>query len=100
MKKFTENKNLITESNTVEISLEDKIENLIENTINVQLNEEPIVNENYTIEGKEEIKNKLIDLYNRNLEISKKYVLESVKNKYSKNIDIRDINENIENLKK
>jgi hypothetical protein len=100
MKKFTENKNLITESNTVEISLEDKIQNLIETTINVQLNEEPIVNENYTIEGKEEIKNKLIDLYNRNLEISKKYVLESIKNKYSKNIDIRDINENIENLKK
>lgn len=100
MKKFSENYNKINESKEVQnVSLEDKLEDIINEHIIIQFENEPKVNKNYSLEGKDEIKNKISSLYKENLNNSKKSILESVKKQYSKNIDIKEINENIERLK-
>jgi hypothetical protein len=92
MKKFSTNYNKVNESVSVEeTSLEDKISQLIDENISVQIDGEPSVNENYEIEGKEELVEILAESYREVSEKNHKELKESLFKQYHNYIDRKSI---------
>jgi len=97
MKKFSENK--INESVEVKkLSLEEEIINLINETISVEINDEPSVNENYTINGKEDLARILTETYNEINNQSFETLKEDIKRKYHNYVDKTAIDNTIKIL--
>jgi hypothetical protein len=97
MKKFSTNYKNIDKPVKVKTT-EEKIQELIENNLVVEINDEPQVNENYTIDGKDELVKILTDIHNDEVNKEMNKLTEQVKAKYHNFIDRKEIELIIEKL--
>ena len=98
MKKFTKNKINESIEGVQELSFEEKIMNLINEIISVEINDEPSVNENYTINGKEELIKILTENYNEANKESFSILKENIKRKYHNYVDKSAIDDTLKML--
>jgi len=102
MKKFSK-ENKILENNeinkTKEELLKDKFSKLIEDTLTIEINKEPNINENYSLKGKKELLEKLLEIYNLNEKLSKDKFSKIYNDRYKKTINKEEIELMIETLK-
>jgi hypothetical protein len=100
MIKFSEQDQNIQENvvKTKEEVFKDKLSNILDKEISVEINEEPKIEENYSIKGKEELLEKIIALYNSNNEIIQEKFSKIYEDKFVVTINKEEIDFMVESL--
>ena len=100
MKKFSTLKEEVELKYELKESLKNEIYSLIENTLSIKISNEDSLDKDITINGKEELVEKIKTLIDGVKIKERTSTLETVKANVYKNFDMKWLNEQIENLKK
>ncbi len=100
MKKFTNIKEEIAPKYESKDSLKNELFKLIDDTISIKIMNENSIDKDITINGREELVDKIRDLINTVQVKERVSTLEYVKTNVYQNFDMKWLNEQINNLKK
>lgn len=100
MKKFTKSneENQINENKEEEKTLEEKLKEIIDETITVETDKDSDISESLEVEGKDDLLQCLLELYNEEKEHNISIIKEKLNTKYFHNLDIKDIDNRISKL--